>query len=78
MLIKHANIIVLWPIYLTIANLSHEIQKSRIKPEKIMINLILIYKNNLLIVKIEIYHHTIRIMTKNIFNHRLINITNKI
>lgn len=45
-----------WPVYLTIANLSHEIRRSRIRPEGIMIGLIPIHKGDSFEVKMEIYH----------------------
>lgn len=43
-----------------------------------MVSLILIYKNDLLSIKIEIYYQTIRVITKNMCNYWLINITNEV
>lgn len=43
-----------------------------------MVSLIPIYKNHLLSIKIEIYHQTMRVIIKDICNHRLININSKV
>ena len=59
-LIKHAKNIVQWPVYLIIGNFSHKIRRLRSRPKEMMIGLILIYKNDSLEVKIEIYHQTMR------------------
>ena len=63
-LTKHARDIAQKLIYLTIGNLSHEIQRSQIKPGGIMVGLISINKRDSLKIKIEIYHQTIGIITR--------------
>ena len=63
-LIEYVRDIAQWPVYLTIGNLSHEIQRSRIRPGEIMIGLILIHKRNSLEIKIKIYYRTMRVITK--------------
>ena len=59
-----------WPIYLTIGNLSHEIRRSRVKPEGIMDGFIAIHKRDLFDVKMEIYHRTMGVITKDKCNNR--------
>ena len=63
-LIKHLEDIAQWPIYLTIGNLSYEIQRSPIRPGGMIVGLISIYKRNFFKIKIEIYYQTIKIITK--------------
>lgn len=67
-LIKHVEDMTQWFVYFIIGNLSHKIRKLRIRPGKIMIGLISIYKGDFLGVKIEIYHQTMGMITKDIFN----------
>ena len=59
-----------WPVYLTIGNLSHEIRRSPVRPEGMMVDLIPIYKEDSFDVKMEIYHQTIEIITKSKCNNR--------
>ena len=61
---KHEGDMAEWPAYLTINNLSHEIQRSRIRPRRLIVGLISIYKEDCLKVKIEIYHQIIGVITK--------------
>ena len=63
-LTKHAGDMAQWPVYLTICNLSHEIQRSGIRPGGMMVGLIPIHKRDSLEVKIEIYHQTMGVITK--------------
>lgn len=43
-----------------------------------MVDFILIHKSDLLSIKIEIYYQTIKVITKKIYNHRHINIIDKV
>ena len=63
-LIEHAKDLAQWPVYLTIGNLSYEIQRSRIRPGRIIVSLIFIYKKDSLKVKMEIYYQTIEVIIK--------------
>lgn len=45
---------------------------------RIIIDIIFIYKSDLLDVKKELYHQTMRIITKNMCDHRQINITDEV
>lgn len=56
-----------WPIYLTISNLIHKIQKSQIKVRKNIVGLIYIYKKDFSKVKIKLYYLTL----KKTINYRL-------
>lgn len=62
-----------WPVYLTIGYSSHEIRRSQVRPERMMIGLIPIYKGDLLSVKLEIYYQTMRVIRKSTYNHKPIN-----
>ena len=77
MLTEHAEDKVQWLVYLNIRNLSYEIQKSWVKPRKMMVGFIRTHKVNLLIVKTEIYYQIIGIIIKGVYNHRPTNITNE-
>ena len=74
---KYAKDMAQWHVYLTIGNLSHEIQKSQVRPKRIIVGLIPMYKDDLLSMKMEIYHQTMKVISKNACNHRPTNITNK-
>ena len=64
-------------MYVTIGNLSHEIWSSQGRPAAMMVGLILLYKGDLLGVKIKIYYQTIRVIIKDACNHKSNNITNE-
>ena len=63
-LIKYIGDMAQWSVYLTIGNLSHEIRRLWIRAGGEMVGLIPIYKRDSFEVKIEIYYHTIRVITK--------------
>ena len=63
-LIEYIEDMAQWLVYLTICNLTHKIQISRIRPREMMVDLISIYKKDSLKVKIEIYHQTLGVITK--------------
>ncbi len=67
----HSGDMAQWPVYLTIDNLSHEIRSSRSRPGGMMVGLIPIHKGDSLEVKIEIYHQTMGMITKGIFESLL-------
>ncbi len=71
-LIEHMGDIAQWPVYLTIGNLSHEIRRSRSRPGGMMVGLIYIYKGDSLEVKMEIYHQTMGMITKDMFKSLLL------
>lgn len=71
-LIKHAKNIAQQPLYLTIGNLSYEIQRLRVGPGRMMVGLILIHKGDLFNVKIETYHQIIEVITREKCNKRYI------
>lgn len=48
------------------------------RPGKMMVGLISIHKDNLVSVKMEIYHQTMKVITKSMSNHKLTNINNEI
>lgn len=52
---KHVKDMAQWLIYLTIDNLSHESQRSQVRPEGMMVGFIVIHKSDLFDVKMEIY-----------------------
>lgn len=54
-------------MYLTMSDLSHEIQGSPIRPERIMIGLIPIHKKDFFKVNLEIYYQTIGLIIKDMF-----------
>ena len=55
-LTEHTKDMAQWPIYLTIGNLSHEIQRSRIRPGGVIVDLICIHERDFFEVKMEIYY----------------------
>lgn len=55
-LTKHAEDMMQWLVYLVIRNLSYKIRKSQLKPGKIMVGFISIYKGDSFEVKMEIYY----------------------
>ncbi len=69
-LTEHAGDIAQWPVYLTIGNLSHEIRRSRVRPGGLMVGLIPIHKGDSFDVKMEIYHQTMRVITKDKCSNR--------
>ena len=74
MLMEHIENIAQWHVYLIIDNLSQEIRKSRVRPRGMMVALIPIPKSDSHGVKIEIYHQTMRVITKSTCNYRPTNI----
>ena len=69
-LTEHARDMAQWPVYMTIGNLSHEIQRSRVRPGGMIVGLIPIHKRKSFDVKIEMYHPTMGVITKNTYNNR--------
>ena len=61
---KYVGDMAQWPVYLTIGNLSYEIGRLQIRSGGIIVDLISIYKKDFLEVKMEIYHRTMRVITK--------------
>ncbi len=70
-LTEHVGNMAQWPVYLTIGNLSHEIRRSRSRPGGMMVGLISIHKGDFLEVKMEIYHQTMGMITKGVFQFLL-------
>ena len=63
-LTEHTKGMAQWLVYLTIGNLSHEIQRSQIKPRGMMVGFIPIHKGDSLEIKIEIYHQIIGVIIR--------------
>ncbi len=68
---KHMGDMVQLFVSLTIGNLSHEIRRSWSRPGKMIVSLIPIIKKDYLEIKIEIYHQTIGMITKDMFKSLL-------
>lgn len=55
---------------MTIGNLSYEIRRLQVNPEKVMVSIIPIHKRDLFDIKIEIFYKTIRVNTKDKYNKK--------
>lgn len=70
MLKEYIRDIVQWPVYLTTGNSSHKIWRLRIRLRGMMVGFIPIHKEDSFDMKIEIYHRTMRVITKSRCNNR--------
>lgn len=77
-LMKYTGDMGQWSIYLTMSNLSHKIRSSQVRPGDMIVGLISIQKSDPPSIKMEIYYQTLRVITQDTCNYRLIYIGNEI